>query len=132
MLACLLGGVWFFFLSMQTRIVSQNSRWWLHVLWTIATSILYVFLVRELTISTDTFSAIMYALGTGVGSIFATVLHVRLSRESDAANTVTSKVNGHVGDTVQKDAPRRSGVKNSNAARCYVRYRKVLSARNRS
>ena len=70
-----LGLLWFFLISMQTRIVAFTDHYLLHAVWTFLVSIVWVFLIRQIMLTTSVDEAILYAAGTSVGSVLATSLH---------------------------------------------------------
>lgn len=54
-----------------------------HGLWTFMVSIVWVFLIKQIIVSTDSWDFILYALGTAVGSIFATYIHSKFMTKKE-------------------------------------------------
>jgi hypothetical protein len=80
MIVFCLGFVWFFLISMQTRIVAFADNFFLHASWTFMVSIVWVFLIRKISVSTEDADFLLYAAGTSVGSVASTMVHQKLKK----------------------------------------------------
>jgi hypothetical protein len=83
MIIFLLGFVWFFGLSMQTRIVAAGNHFAMHAGWTFGVSMLWVVLIKKVTISNSSLDMVLYAVGTAIGSLAATYLHKRWEQKEE-------------------------------------------------
>lgn len=91
MILFLLGFVWFFGLSMQTRIVAAGNHFAAHASWTFGVSVLWMVLIKKVTISDSTLDIFMYAAGTALGSLAATYLHKQWEKKDEGSESVESK-----------------------------------------
>lgn len=81
MIIFVLGFFWFFLISMQTRIVACADNLFLNAGWTFLVSIVWVFLMKQITLNDSSIDLILYAFGTAIGSVFATYVHSKLKKQ---------------------------------------------------
>jgi hypothetical protein len=75
-----LGFLWFFLLSLQTRMVAFTDDYRLHTVCTFLVSIVWMYLIKEVLMSSSHAEAFSYASGTALGSVLATFLHAKLKK----------------------------------------------------
>jgi hypothetical protein len=81
MIVFLLGAVWFFLLSMQTRVIAHANNYAFHAVLTFGISVLWVILIKQLTENASANDCFWYAAGTALGSVIATYVHTKLFKK---------------------------------------------------
>ena len=73
-----LGFLWFFLISMQTRIVAFADNFYVIAIWTFLVSIVWVYLIKCVALNNSNLELISYAIGTSTGCVAATFVHKKI------------------------------------------------------